>query len=100
MRKQGYILAFIIISLLSSYVCLAQQSKIDSLLSLLKTDKEDTSKVKHLNSISWGYDGLGAYDSSFFFANNALKLAQQLNPPYQKGIASAYGNIGNFYSGQ
>ena len=34
--------------LLISQICLAQNAKTDSLAGLLKTDKEDTNKVKHL----------------------------------------------------
>ena len=44
--------------LLYSLATFAQQSKIDSLLTLLKTDKEDTSKVIHLNKLSWKYIAL------------------------------------------
>ena len=73
----------------------AQQSKIDSLLTLLKKDREDTGKAIHSNNLSKEYFVIGSYDSCIAFANKALKLSEQLNPPYKKGLANAYNNLGN-----
>src|ERR1035437_1840645 len=81
-------------------ILFAEQTKIDSLLTLLKKDKEDTNKVNHLNTLSREYIDIGSYDSSFAFANNALKLSPQLNPPYKKGIATTYNNLGVVYMQQ
>src|ERR1035437_3447074 len=102
MRKPKYILLFISISahLLIGTFIFAQQGKIDSLLSLLKKDKEDTNKVNRLNRLSWEYRNISSYDSSIAFAETALKLSQQFNPPYIKGIAYAYGTIGIVYKDQ
>ncbi|MBK5285990.1 MAG: histidine kinase, partial [Bacteroidia bacterium] len=74
------------------FITSAQQSNIDSLLTLLKKDKEDTAKVTRLNKISEAYWRNSSNDSATASAKAALKLAQQLN--FKKGIASAYRNIG------
>ncbi|MES2398208.1 MAG: tetratricopeptide repeat protein [Bacteroidota bacterium] len=71
---------------------------IDSLQSLLKTDKSDTSKVIHLNTISRAYFNLGLYDTAKLYGNRALQLAGMLN--YKKGTCLSYNNIGLTYWGQ
>jgi tetratricopeptide (TPR) repeat protein len=71
----------------------AQQSKIDSLLSVLKKDNLDTNKVNHLNKLSYSYENLGNYDTAFYFANTALELAEKMN--FKQGIADAQHNIGS-----
>jgi tetratricopeptide (TPR) repeat protein len=88
---------------LSSGPLLAQHSKLDSLVNLLKTDKEDTLKVKHLNAISRGFRRNGNTTKGMDYAQEALKLASDL--PYgkekgwPKGRAQAYNNIGAAYEG-
>ncbi len=74
---------------------LAQQNIIDSLQTLIKNDKEDTSKVNHLN-------GLGRKlmysnpDTAIIFCNQALDLAKRIE--WKKGISNSLGNIGYSYS--
>lgn len=81
----------------SSY---AQSARVDSLLSVLKTAKDDTNKVNTLNSLSefagWR---VSDYENAMYYAQNAKLLAEKLR--FKKGIASAYGNIGiiNYYEG-
>src|ERR1035437_233743 len=70
----------------------AQQNKIDSLLSLLKTDKEDTNKVLHLNRISKEYINIGEYDKGLVYCKQALVLAQNLE--FKKATAQSLTNIG------
>jgi len=74
----------------------AQNPKIDSLLTLLKTDKEDTNKVIHLYTLSNEYRLIGEYDRSLPYGKQALLLSQNLN--FKKGIATSYSNIGNIYN--
>lgn len=53
--------------------CFAQKSKVDSLLTLLKTDKPDTNKVRHLNALGW----LLMYqnpDTAIVLSNQALGI--------------------------
>lgn len=88
----------------NTLISLAQQNKIDSLLLLLKTGKQDTTRLLCLNMLSREYENTGSYDSSILYANSALKLGnvlfQETTDPIirknlQKGEASAYNNIGN-----
>ncbi|MBI4930328.1 MAG: tetratricopeptide repeat protein [Bacteroidetes bacterium] len=113
-RTSAFIRTFVFISisahLLIYTFAFAQQNKIDSLLTLLKKDKEDTNKVNHLNNLSREYRYINAFDSSLALANSALKLAnviltlndkngmnQTVKQTAQKGIAIAYNNIGLVY---
>lgn len=59
----------------------------DSLKSLLRTAKNDTSKVKILNSISEDLINADSYDSAAYYADQARILAERLN--FQVGIAAS-----------
>jgi len=76
----------------------AQNRKIDSLLTLLKKDKVDTSKIDHINELCVLYKNIGLFDTSMKYANWELQLAQQLNR--KKYIANSYNNIGINYRNQ
>lgn len=83
--------------LFSNSFCYAQSlSKEDSLLSVLKTAKEDTNKVNTLNLLSeyagWRIDN---YDTAFFYAQNALQLAEKSK--YKYGVAVSKYNFGKIY---
>ena len=104
-RHHLLLLAFCFCNLLS----FAQQSKTDSLLSLLKTDIADTNKLNHLNNLSWEYFLIGSYDSAMLYANTALQLNtvlykevsdSKMKYTIQKAQAQSYNNIGNVYSSQ
>ena len=99
MRK---IKLYIIVLVLSVWFgkSFAQNPKMDSLKNLIKTDKEDTNKVTHLNTLARLYFNTGSYDSTLSCANAALKISQQLNPVYKKGVGDAYNNMGIVYSYQ
>jgi tetratricopeptide (TPR) repeat protein len=73
----------------------AQNVKIDSLLNVLKTAKEDTNKVNTLNELSKKLWQTGNFDSAFIHAENAKKLSVKLNS--KKGIAIACNSIGVIY---
>ncbi|MES2396411.1 MAG: tetratricopeptide repeat protein [Bacteroidota bacterium] len=84
-------------------VSLAQNRNVDSLLTLLKTDKPDTNKVNHLNILSKEYINSGSYDSALLIAKTALQISSviadeaitaDLKQSIQKGIAVTYSNIG------
>jgi tetratricopeptide (TPR) repeat protein len=71
---------------------------------LIKTDKEDTSKVIHLNYLSREFINAGSYDSALKQANSALKIASAfigessvVRQSIKKGTAAAYSNIGLVY---
>lgn len=74
---------------------LAQQTEKDSLLSLLKVDKDDTTKVNHLNSLSLGLRKSGNFDTALYYAHQAKNLSEKIK--FQKGLALALNNAGNIY---
>ncbi len=85
----------VIISITTLYIY-PQQSKIDSLQALLKTTKEDTNKVKVLNSLCIELAGNNSNSKEAFpYAEYALILAERLE--YKKGIANSCSNIGMMY---
>src|SRR5438128_7168642 len=67
-------------------------SKIDSLLTLLKTDKDDTNKVNHLHKICIEYQNVGDYTKALADEQQTLLLAQKIN--WKKGEAKAYNSMG------
>ncbi len=111
LRISNYkLIPLLVICNLQFIICnsFAQQSEIDSLLSLIKKDKEDTNKINHLNKLSREYLKIGSYDSAAAFADQALRQAELASPaaasgviPEQvrnsllKGKANAYNNLGN-----
>jgi adenylate cyclase len=67
------------------------QKKTDSLLSVLKSGKPDTSKVNTLIDIANEFRFVNP-DTSVYFANKAIQLAEKIN--FKIGIARGYGMIG------
>src|ERR1035437_5329168 len=84
-------IAFLIILFMGYNISWSQQSKIDSLLSLIKKDKEDTNKVNHLNNLAFSFYFANP-DSTILFSLQAAELAEKIN--FKRGIANAYGNCG------
>ena len=70
------------------------QQKIDSLLNLLKTAKEDTNKVIYLNDLS-GEMVYSDPDTAIILGNQALSLAEKSGD--KKGIANSLGALGYYY---
>ncbi|MDP1745013.1 MAG: tetratricopeptide repeat protein [Bacteroidota bacterium] len=73
----------------------AQNRQIDSLLTLLTTDRSDTSKVNHLITLCERYRNIGDYNKGLKYGNEALQLTNLIATKKYK--ASAYNNIGNIY---
>jgi tetratricopeptide (TPR) repeat protein len=92
MRKLLHILLLVMLNLFQH---LSAQNKIDSLRTLLKTDKEDTNKVIHLNKVCRGYIIIGEFDKGLPYSKQASVLAQSLR--FKKGEAQSYNNIGNIF---
>ena len=86
--------AFTICFILLFQFLFSQNSKIDSLHALLKTDKEDTNKVNHLNKLFGDYI-YSSPDTALNYAQQALKLSEKIN--WKKGIANSFGNLGVCY---
>lgn len=70
-----------------------QNNKIDSLLSLLKTDKEDTNKVNRLSDLAWEHMYQNP-DTSILLSEEALLMAEKIK--FEFGIGKACNNLGVF----
>jgi len=71
-----------------------QKKEIDSLLTLVKKDKEDTNKVNHLNLLAWDLMNTNP-DSAIFVGKQSLVLSEKLQ--WKQGIASSLGRLGVYY---
>lgn len=71
----------------------AQHNKTDSLLSILRSTKEDTIKVNAYNSLFLEYEFLDS-EKSKEYLDNALKIALKID--YKKGIAITHTYFGFF----
>ena len=91
LKKALYTTVFCLL-LICSFTCHAQ---IDSLVNLIKTDKEDTVKVMHLISLSRKYNDIGEFKKSLPYSKQALELAQKTGFKY--GITKSYNSIGIIY---
>jgi PAS domain S-box-containing protein len=88
---------FFIILLLTFSPSFSQQTKLskaDSLLNILKSAADDTSKVNLLNDIFKEYQDDNPA-KALVYSKQALELAVKTG--FQRGIASAYNNIGLAY---
>lgn len=79
---------------------LAQESKVDSLLFLIKKDKEDTNKVNHLNALA--IELWGNLDTALICSKAALDVAKKIKLSddeigWQKGIGRSNYLIGIFH---
>ncbi|MGL6266470.1 MAG: adenylate/guanylate cyclase domain-containing protein [Chitinophagaceae bacterium] len=81
--------------LFMAFAGFSQQSKIDSLHSVLTSQKEDSFKVQTLIELYKQYKNP---DTARFYAEQARDLAEKIN--YTKGQALAYKNIGITYYNQ
>ncbi len=105
--KEKTIILLVFGSLISG-ICLAQQdAKIDSLLKVLKIQKDDTSKVNTLNALSRRFTQKEDYTTAVSYAEKALLIGNKItmadgHQGFKKGIGNAYNNLGNinFYQGK
>jgi len=93
MKKIIPLLAFILILIFSE--SFSKESKLDSLLIVLKTAKEDTNKVNTLNVLFREYLKKGDIENQKKTAYDAFSLAEKIN--FKKGIATSYLSIGIYY---
>lgn len=91
-----YRFIFLLLFCLFCTSAFSQSNKIiDSLLSVIKTAKEDTGKVNTLNALSSRLLRTDKYVDARKYADNALALGKKLN--FGKGIGNAYNTIGNIF---
>jgi two-component system NarL family sensor kinase len=98
MKKRIHLIPFCLIILLINSAIYSQNHVTDSLKSLLRTQKDDSSKAITLNLLSAQLQELGKYDSSLTCANDALALSEKLD--FKKGTALALSNTGLVYQDQ
>ena len=92
------ILLLIFILNLFQHFCFGQkhgQVKIDSLLFVLQTEREDTNKVNTLNELCNEYETINDYVNGVKYGNIGLTLAKKIY--YKKGEAESYTNSGIIY---
>lgn len=70
--------SIIILFLLSAVRCHAQQTVMDSLLTLLKTDQPDTLKMLHLYQLSDECEMTGSYQAGLNHCENLMKLGDEI----------------------
>ena len=76
----------------------AQDKKLDSLLAVLGSAKEDTNKVNTLSELSVSLWRTAGDAQGMKYAEEALRLAQKLN--FDRGVIWAYENMGMHYQYQ
>ncbi len=91
-----YLLLFI--NLCSFRPVVGQVSKVDSLLTLLKTAKEDTNKVNYLNALSWELMYVNP-DTAFKLSNQALEICKKIDNSYKVELLKSQSlkQIGVYY---
>lgn len=96
MTTTKHLLFLLTCTLLLHQYSLAQTSRIDSLLTLLPTLKEDTSKSNTLNEIARAYYfELKDHEKAEKFIQQQIAHAKKIND--KKGLGLAYMNYGVFY---
>ncbi len=93
MKVLTYLPLFFILILFPITTYSQTNSTIDSLVNVVKTQAEDTTKVNNLNSLCEGFKSNP--DTAEYYGNLALLAAQRLG--FGKGEALAYKNLGNIY---
>ena len=78
MKKLFLILTITIFQSASYRIAFGQQSQIDSVINLLKTDKEDTTKLIHLYTVSDLYETVGNNSYGIKFGNQAIFFADKI----------------------
>ena len=90
MMKRSYILVY---CLLFAVYCYGQNTQLDSLLSVLKTTKEDSTKVYIYNDLFLEYEFKDEAKAQEFL-EKALVLSKKID--FKKGLARAYLYSGYF----
>ncbi len=75
-----------------------QRKSADSLVAILNTLQEDTSRVNILNEVAKIFAERDDYKTAFNYVNEALTLSQKIN--FKKGISTTYYVLGSIYGRQ
>jgi signal transduction histidine kinase len=92
--KQSFLLISVFFFFLYNTAQAQNQQYIDSLMTLLETSKEDTSKVNYLNALGWELMYRNP-DTSIIIGNQSLVLSEKLE--WKKGKASSLGRLGVYH---
>ena len=94
MNKTIVLLVFIVCNANQNYALKSGKDKIDSLLSIVINQKDDTNKIENLIILSSHFNKNDP-DKGIYYAKLALELSGKLNKP--KGISTSEINIGTGY---
>jgi adenylate cyclase len=94
MRTKYLLLIFLIFSASNTYAQMQGQARIDSLINMLQTEKDDTDKVKALQKISWSLLLIDP-EMGIKYGKQCLALSERLG--WEKGKAIAYFSLGGNY---
>ena len=95
--KPSNFICFLIISfgmMFNSTHSFSKNNYIDSIRTLIRIEKIDTSKVNLLNELAWEFSNENP-DSSIAICSNALALSKKIK--WEKGVATSGGNMGVFH---
>ncbi len=73
----------------------AQNHTIDSLLSVLKNQPEDSNRIKTLNNLGNTLNTIGDGKSSQIYLKEGITISKKIK--YDAQLAKLYGNLGNAY---
>ena len=90
---KAYYLPFIVTLLIINYSLFAQSPEVDSLITVINTQRKTTSKVDNLNDLCWKLKD--DFKKSKEYGMQALDLAKELE--YKEGKALAYKNLGGIH---
>jgi tetratricopeptide (TPR) repeat protein len=93
MKYKSYLL-FVLFFYSAPLISIAQQHKIDSLLAVLKSEKEDTNKVKTLNRLTFSLYARNP-DTTILLAQQSITLSEKNN--WKTWEAGGYCNAGIGY---
>ncbi|MEO6306116.1 MAG: CHAT domain-containing tetratricopeptide repeat protein [Bacteroidia bacterium] len=88
-----FLVSFLLVFFTS--LSIAQNQFIDSLISVLKTAKEDTNKVNTLNVLSLKFANLGQLDTALYFTGLSKITAEKID--FKKGLANSIHIVGVIY---
>jgi tetratricopeptide (TPR) repeat protein len=91
-----FLLVFFCLLITSHYSLLrAQRHDIDSLLSRIKTDKQDTTKANDFRGLAWAYRTTGEIKKAMDFSDSSIALAGKLN--FKVGLGRFYNTRASIY---
>ncbi|MBN8693008.1 MAG: tetratricopeptide repeat protein [Bacteroidetes bacterium] len=97
MKKELILYYFVCFCLLIN-ILVGQNKKLDSLLKLNNTTKEDTIKARNLFLIGEYYRSNYSFDTALQFYNQSLKLSEKINS--KRVISKCFNSIGGIYEAQ